>query len=1081
MVGMPGLGKTQTALKVCDEYFHIGKARLIFWVSCTTAARFTQGYSAILELVEHVDRDHSDPKLKLAAAQRWLERDCETQCPQHDGKDVGSVLRPLLSWLLVCDSINEEIMPLIRQYLPRYNHRGAILLTTRHAGVAKALVPSLSEGQQIMNLGLPDCEEAVHLLCAELEDPSLDQSFHKPPVEISKAEELVHSLGLLPFAISQAASFANQSSKDLDYMLRLCQGEHKMQILSWDNRLATYEQGSVMAIFDSRLAELNRTDPLTAMLLHSISLMDAESIPVDCLEIWGDLSEPSSFDTRWVIRDPYDRYETSFDIELFQLASRSSSDQSEAAGAKGAKSERRLWTRLQAKLSRKGEITSQPVPKKAELAPADFRQAPDRCTVRQIYGLLNDTVQLQLAIQKLKHLALISAVSEGRNLRFHDLAQLMVRQNMKSLGMEYLCFDLVARTLQEALFSSGNPRAPGCWPVYERLLPHVQSLLSFHETLGKCSHSIAWVARMMAMYLRFRDQAAESTEMLEKVVLQQEKYHGPEDLDLLRNMATLAASYNFQGEWEASLPLAIRVAETRKRLLGRQHAHYLTILPILATVKRAQGEYQETELLLREALEGFQSLPDERNVKRSMNVENDIAQLFAEQGRYADSIEIYERILRERREYLSPEDHTSITLTTSLAFAYSQAGHLIQARQTYEQTIEIMEKAWGSDHPHTLAVMHDLGREYDSQRRWGDAEIIYNKALQIQIQQWGQNHTKTLTTMELLAHALNRQKRFERGIDLQRRVVDELQDQHGIEQSETLRATDSLATYLRVSENYEEAAATTELLLRIRKKGQDHSETIETMVRLGEIQFKQGKFQEAYDLLNDALAIQEKDSNIVASSLSSTQRILGDICFSLDKDEKAERLYKAAWTGLKSMHEWPHQRIACITQRLGLFYLEGERWAEAEPLLRSAMEGWESMLQNSDQEYNNAASQGLIIALESLERYDEADQLRQRVRGTHTGSSRQSGGGAKYGLPNPSGAQSAIDPSKDVQSPCATPKIESTESTGSTESSSDDDGVFYEAEAFNISSPGLYDDTEDLWERMCSLPRYASKMRSIYI
>jgi len=103
IAGMPGLGKTQLALKytTCTS----NNQPFIFWISATTAEKIVAGFSKILDLVDHIDRDHTDQNVRMGAAQRWLEK-------------VGSEQ----SWLLVLDNVNQDTVPFLRQHLPRNGH-----------------------------------------------------------------------------------------------------------------------------------------------------------------------------------------------------------------------------------------------------------------------------------------------------------------------------------------------------------------------------------------------------------------------------------------------------------------------------------------------------------------------------------------------------------------------------------------------------------------------------------------------------------------------------------------------------------------------------------------------------------------------------------------------------------------------------------------------------------------------------------------------------------------------------------------------------------------------------------------------
>jgi hypothetical protein len=207
--GMHGLGKTQLALQFAKSAYDNGRYSLIFWISATTIDKLNDGFANILDLIRHPGRPHLvDQRSKLTEARRWLE-------------DSTS-----LTWLLVLDNVDASTVEFIRNNLPRRNQRGNILFTTRTAGVASALSYAAGQQHQVLELGLPDVEDAVKLLLREGSIEEVSASW----VTTSKANQLVKCVGCLPLAISQAASFMKECQKELDYMLLLLQSEQKMQV-----------------------------------------------------------------------------------------------------------------------------------------------------------------------------------------------------------------------------------------------------------------------------------------------------------------------------------------------------------------------------------------------------------------------------------------------------------------------------------------------------------------------------------------------------------------------------------------------------------------------------------------------------------------------------------------------------------------------------------------------------------------------------------------------------------------------------------------------------------------------------------
>jgi hypothetical protein len=207
--GMHGLGKTQLALQFANSSYDNGRYSLVFWISATTIDKLNTGFAKILDLIRHPGRHLLvDQSSKLTEVRRWLEDSTST------------------TWLLVLDNVDASTLDFIRENLPRQNRRGNILFTTRTVGVASALSYAAGRQHQVLELGLPDAQDAVELLLRESGMDLVSVSW----VMMSKANEVVKCVGWLPLAISQAACFMKECQKELDYMLLLLQSEQNMEV-----------------------------------------------------------------------------------------------------------------------------------------------------------------------------------------------------------------------------------------------------------------------------------------------------------------------------------------------------------------------------------------------------------------------------------------------------------------------------------------------------------------------------------------------------------------------------------------------------------------------------------------------------------------------------------------------------------------------------------------------------------------------------------------------------------------------------------------------------------------------------------
>ena len=103
------------------------------------------------------------------------------------------------------DNVNEETAVTLHDVFPRHNSGGRILMTTRVAATADRLTASGGSSQlALQSLGLDD---AIAMLLA---GALLEQEGREGTRDMT-IERLVRSVGSLPLAIDQAASFIRET------------------------------------------------------------------------------------------------------------------------------------------------------------------------------------------------------------------------------------------------------------------------------------------------------------------------------------------------------------------------------------------------------------------------------------------------------------------------------------------------------------------------------------------------------------------------------------------------------------------------------------------------------------------------------------------------------------------------------------------------------------------------------------------------------------------------------------------------------------------------------------------------------
>ena len=727
---MPGLGKTQLALKYSLEVFDQARGPMIFWTSAATPEKLAQGLCKILDIVDHIDRDHVDQNVRLSAAQRWLE---------------GAGNSFSLPWLLVLDNVNEESVPFLREHLPRANGHGAILLTMRSIDVASALVIS-DLNQVILELEVLSPADASNLLLAELQASNPD----KTASQIAKAEKLVKCVGCLPLAIGHVASFANQHLKRLDYILHLFEDQHAMEVLSWDNHLSKYEQRSVMITFSSKLDELAAASPVTSLLLQMLSLFDPESIAVDMIK-------KGAYPTR--------------DLRAYAEQRKSKWLEPPMPAPKSTllQLKRRLKQELRKKLHRRAGSSSRTDGGTGKTeASTSSNQAEDVNDSRalEISKLLDDPVEFPKAIQLLRKSSFLShhCSDDGEDIRIHDLVRSMIRHRSRQSMCDSLCFRMAAAIVNYAFLAAEVPWNSELWPLYERVLPHYRSLVAVQMEQQGCNINLARACGEVAPYLFFRGRTGEAIKTIREILPLQKKYHGVNNLDYIRTlgylgsllhlendpdaesimeqklilsrealgdthldtlqaMATLAGFYSHHERHDEALALMEMVVDTLKLRFGTEHEDTLGKQHSLATAYEMSGRYMEAESLYEEILNTAIRICG-KDSKLTWSILRDLGMLKFNLYHLDAADLLLSRANASKPKSINTTEIVWLVMRQYIGCLRNLQGDYLEAERILKDVLTGYEMSIGADHVVSIKPTIDLASLYIDMERFGDAEVL---------------------------------------------------------------------------------------------------------------------------------------------------------------------------------------------------------------------------------------------------------------------------------------------------------------------------------------------------------------------
>jgi tetratricopeptide (TPR) repeat protein len=184
----------------------------------------------------------------------------------------------------------------------------------------------------------------------------------------------------------------------------------------------------------------------------------------------------------------------------------------------------------------------------------------------------------------------------------------------------------------------------------ESLLPHVELLFDY-EPADKASLR-SWalpVSACVRLVLDYggRRQAAEAAQV--KATKATETLLGPEDLDTLHCMDTLAYLRLCRGDYRESESMYRRILERREKALGKEHLDTLHSAEKVAEVLALRMKYEEAELIYWRVLKGRERILGEEHL-HTLSLAPSLAAVFVSRLKNEEAKSMYRRILETELE-----------------------------------------------------------------------------------------------------------------------------------------------------------------------------------------------------------------------------------------------------------------------------------------------------------------------------------------------------------------------------------------------------------------------------------------------
>jgi tetratricopeptide (TPR) repeat protein len=542
--------------------------------------------------------------------------------------------------------------------------------------------------------------------------------------------------------------------------------------LNLENNLSSYEQKSISATFTAQLEELDRQSRDCCNFLKVLSFFDPEKIPLNMIT------------------------EGAEDLQQQSTAALNSKSRPSLQHELGL-----TWCQREQRVS-SADCTVDDINNTLVI----FQE------LESLIALMSSPVQLQRAIQQLRHLSLVKYESnrDTSTLHIHDLIQFVIRESTRREDPHYNWFRVAVALACGAFGRIGNPKSPRLWARCEALNPHLQSLTIWDDghaigdpKLNKANLGIArylrshgrygeaevlyrreltgaekrvgphhpdtlWAAGNLAGSYKLQGRYSEAETLYGQVIVGFEKLNGPKDPNTLIMIKDLANLYDLQGRYNMAEALFRQTLAGHEDVLGPEHPDTLDAMYGLAIVLWRRGQYSIAETLLGEALAVRERVLGPENPKTLKTIEC-LALVYKSQGRYNEAETLYERKLAANKKELGAEHPDTLRTVHNLADVYQAQGRCEEAERLYEQLLAKWERVLGPEHLDALGSVGNLGFCYNSQGRYDEAETFYERALAGNVKVLGPEHPQTQRTARNLAKLFKRQGRRDDVIILENR------------------------------------------------------------------------------------------------------------------------------------------------------------------------------------------------------------------------------------------------------------------------------------------------------------------------
>jgi tetratricopeptide (TPR) repeat protein len=285
---------------------------------------------------------------------------------------------------------------------------------------------------------------------------------------------------------------------------------------------------------------------------------------------------------------------------------------------------------------------------------------------------------------------------------------------------------------------------------------------------------------------------------------------------------------------------------------------------------------------------------------RVAKAQEDLADYYSADGRYADAERVYQKTLELKEDMLGRANPAIIPAVDDVARVSFAQMKYDQAAELIARELRIMEREYGEEDPKLVPSLEQVTRVLEAASKYTDAEKFLTRAIAIREKAMGRDSADLAPDLSQLARLNVAKHNLPAADELYNRVLQIQQAKFSPNSPELLPALDAMAK-LSLDEKHDgEPLLRRTLSIREGNLGPNHRDVAKNLDELAAIFKEQKRFDEAQKLSERALFIWMKELKPGSAELAEKYENVAELYEALNRPADAEPLVQQVLTARES-------------------------------------------------------------------------------------------------------------------------------------------------------------------------------------